>query len=83
MTEDTITRIQIEISPGKREEIEQLMATCGIATKGELINNALTLFKWAVRKISEGNIVAAINEEEEVYQELEIPILSRVRQKTR
>jgi hypothetical protein len=59
------------------------MTTCGIATKAELINNALTLFKWAVNKSGEGKIVAAINEKEEIYQELEMPTLSRVREKIR
>jgi hypothetical protein len=83
MTEGTTMRVQMEISSDKQEEIERLMARCEIATKKELINNALTLFKWAVDKIGEGKVVAAIIEGEEIYQELQMPPLSRVREKIR
>jgi hypothetical protein len=69
-------RIQIDVSPQKLAELEELMRLCGISTKKELINNALTLLQWAVRQVRNGRTIASIDEQEGRYRELEMPILS-------
>jgi hypothetical protein len=69
-------RIQIDVSPQKLAELEELMTLCGIKTKKELINNALTLLQWAVKQVRNGRSVASIDENEGRFRELEMPILS-------
>lgn len=69
-------RVQIDIAENRMRELEELMRVCDIATKKELFNNALTLFEWAVREVRKGNSIASVNEEEERYRHLEMPVLS-------
>jgi len=69
-------RIQLDVSPQKLAEIEELMRDCGITKKSEIINNALTLFKWAVGAIKNGRTIASVDEKNGKYRDLEMPILS-------
>lgn len=72
-----MARFQLDISEEGLEEIEALMEQTRTPTKREYVNNALTLLKWAVRQRARGNSIAAVNEAEGVYRELEMPILDR------
>lgn len=62
----------------KLQELESLMQECGIRTKKDLINNALTLFKWAVNKRKSGHEIVAVNPKSKRYVELDMPALSAV-----
>jgi hypothetical protein len=53
-----MNRIQIEMSDERVSELEALMEKCGIRTKKDLVNTALTLFKWAVQEKEKGWTVA-------------------------
>lgn len=72
---DTV-RMQFDVSPTRLSELEDLMRLCQISTKKELINNALTLFEWAVKESESGNIIASLNEREKRYRELQMPSLA-------
>ncbi len=72
------SRLQFEISKKRIGELEGLMKVTGIATKKELLNNALTLLEWAINERKEGNIIASLNEEGKAYKELVMPILSNI-----
>ena len=74
-----IVRLQIEIEKEKLEELKSLMRDCGIRTKKDLFNNALTLFKWAVNKRKSGHEIMAVNTEDDHYVEFDMPSLSAVR----
>ena len=65
---DTI-RIQLDVSPAKLVEIEELMRDCGLIKKTDLINNALVLLKWAVKAAKSGQIIASVDEKSEKYKE--------------
>jgi hypothetical protein len=73
-----VTRIQFEADAEKMAEIEALMAGCGIETRKELFNNALTLLKWAIEHTRQGHTIAAIDEKNQVYRELQMPILDHI-----
>ena len=73
-----MTRLQIELADERLKQYEQLMEKCGIRTKKDLINNALTLLEWAVRELEKGNIVVSLDEEENRYKELCLPALSNI-----
>jgi hypothetical protein len=69
-------RIQLDVSPTKLAEIEALMHDCGLTKKNELINNALTLLKWAVTAVKSGRTIASVDEKNRKYRDLEMPVLS-------
>ena len=69
-------RLQFDMPEYRLPEIEQLMKECDISNKKDLFNNALTLLKWAVRQVKEGNRIASVNDDRKTYRELEMPILS-------
>lgn len=71
-----MARIQLEIPEEKLRELEALMEKCGIKTKKELINNALTLLDWAVNEKRTGRIIASFDQEKDTVREIVMPILS-------
>jgi hypothetical protein len=50
-------RVQVDFSEERVAELEKLMRLCGLNTKKELLNNALTLFEWAVREVNMQHIM--------------------------
>jgi hypothetical protein len=69
-------RVQFMLSPQKLAEVEDLMRECGVKTKQELFNNALTLLQWAVAQVQSGRSIASVDEREKRYRELQMPILT-------
>jgi hypothetical protein len=72
------TRVQLELDEKRIEEFEALMKKTSIATKKDLINQALTLFEWAVREKRAGRIIASVDEVSQRYKELLMPALEHV-----
>jgi len=72
-------RFQFELPPQRAKEIDELMKDCGVETKKELFNNALSLLKWAIRETKKGNVIASVDEENGNYRELQMPIFETVR----
>ena len=58
---------------------EQLLINRGIKTKKDLINNALTLFEWAVKEIKEGRKIVSLDEKNKKYKEVFMPCLSNIK----
>lgn len=68
--------------PGERvEELKQLQSETGTENMKDLVNNAFTLLEWAVKETKDGNEIAAVNEEDETYRVLVLPLLQRVAKK--
>ena len=72
-------RLQIDMPDHRIKALEQLMEDCGLATKKDVVNNALTLFQWAVDEKKRGNAIASLDQQKEVYRELQMPALNAVR----
>jgi hypothetical protein len=68
-------RIQIDFDEKRVRELERIMETCGMSTKKELFNNALTLFEWAVDAVQHERTIASFSEKEQKFRELEMPVL--------
>jgi len=69
------SRYQIDITPEMTAEMSKLIEVTGLPTKKELINNALTLFRWAVQQCAQGYQIASITEDGQVHRELQMPSL--------
>jgi Arc/MetJ-type ribon-helix-helix transcriptional regulator len=75
----SLTRLQIELDEEKMKELEELMEEGKVRTKKDFINAALTLLKWSMRERRAGKIIASVDEEKDVYKEIEMPVLSEVK----
>jgi hypothetical protein len=71
-------RFQFELPGDRALEIERLMTECGIETKKDLFNNALTLLRWAVKETRKGHAIASVDEGSGKFRELQMPILAAV-----
>lgn len=74
-------RLQVEMDQEQMAELEELLKLGGLKTKKDLLNNALTLLKWAAREKAKGNAICSINEQEHMRKELEMPFLENVRRR--
>ena len=74
-------RIQFEMSEKKAEGLKSLMEECGVSTKKELFNNALSLLEWSAEEIKAGQIIASINEDKHRYKELVMPWMKHLKNK--
>ena len=74
-----MTRLQIDLDEAQMKELEQMMVEGKVRSKKDLFNAALTLLRWAMKERKAGRIIASIDENREVYKELEMPVLSEVR----
>lgn len=72
-------RIQYEISKEKNAELEKMMEKTDIKTKRDFINNAITLFNWAIKEREKGYIVGSLDEKEDKYREIIMPSLLNVK----
>ncbi|GGK30193.1 hypothetical protein [Salinarimonas ramus] len=57
------TRVQLDLSPEEVARLNWMMEVCGIATRKDLFNNALTLMEWAVDEIVDGRRIASLTDE--------------------
>lgn len=71
------TRVQFELTERGVLEFDELEKITDVATKKELFDNAFTLLKWAVYERQNGRIIASVDEKNEKYKEIELPVLSR------
>ena len=73
---EKIVRVQFELNEQGIKELEKLMEATSVATRKDLFNNALTLLEWAVKERQKGRVIASVDETEEKYKEIEMPVLS-------
>ncbi len=71
-------RMQFEIPDDRYRELETLIKEAGFKSKADFFDNAIALFKWTVKHAKKGNIIAAVDEREHKYIELQMPYLDRV-----
>jgi len=69
-------RIQFELSENKLLELEALMEETGVKTKKDILNNALSFLDWAIKGRKNGRIIASVDEENQKYKEIIMPILT-------
>ena len=74
-------RLNFEFPDERVEELKQLQSETGTESMKDLVNNAFTLLEWAVKETKDGNEIAAVNEEDETYRVLVLPLLHRVAKK--
>lgn len=79
MARDTY-KLQVELNQNQLDALNELQDAGGLRTKKELLDNALTLLKWAVRQKREGNLIVSMNAATGGIRELQLPYLEAVRE---
>lgn len=75
------TRLQVDMNREKLEGIDRLVEITGVATRKELLDNALTLLAWAVRETRKGRPIGSVNEEGKEFREVAMPCLAIANEK--
>ena len=75
---ERLVRFQVAVTKQQFHEFEQLMQSGGLKTNRDLLNNAITLLKWAAREKAKGAAIVSINESEGSCKELQLPFLENV-----
>ena len=73
--EDKKMKIQLDLDEKGAKTVERLKEQTGVKTHKDLFNNAITLLDWAINQRQKGRIVASLDEEQENYRELQMPVL--------
>ena len=68
-------RVQFDLSETLLKEIDELMADCEIATKKDLLNNAVTAFQWMVEQIKDGRVVVSADRDRNDFEVYWMPAL--------
>jgi len=68
-------KFQFEMPKDNSDRLDELAGEIGV-TKKEIINNALTLLEWAIVESKQGRILASVDEKEDKYKEVILPLLS-------
>jgi hypothetical protein len=77
--EPRVQRLQFDFREDEVKELDLLMVQCNLSNRKELFSNALTLLRWSCRETMKGNTVAAVDEEENQYFVLTMPIFDALR----
>lgn len=72
-----VVRFQFEIAPDLWNGMQKIQELGSIPTKRELLNNALTLFRWAALQVLRGNTIAAVKPDGNII-ELQMPSLENI-----
>lgn len=74
-------RLNFEFTDERVGDLKQLQSETGAESMKDLVNNAFTLLEWAVNETKNGNEIAAVNEADETYRVLVLPLLQQVAKK--
>ena len=69
------TRVQLDLSATEIERMNWMMKVCGIESRKDLFNNALTLLEWATEEVLGGRKIASFDDESRDRRVLSMPIL--------
>lgn len=67
-------KFQFEMPESNADRLDELAKQAGVAKK-DIINNALTILEWAIEEVQAGRSIASIDESNDRYRELVLPLL--------
>ncbi|RYZ74486.1 MAG: hypothetical protein EOP09_00355 [Proteobacteria bacterium] len=68
-------RLQVDMTKERLDGIDKLVTITGMASRKELLDNALTLMAWAIRETRCGNLIASMNRSDNSFREVTMPCL--------
>lgn len=76
-----MARLQLDLSDTHDELIISLMEMCDLRTKKDVVENALMLLGWAANEAKRGLMIAAVDEANRTYKEIQTPALLGARRR--
>lgn len=74
-------RLNFEFAEDRIGDLKDLQKITGTTNMKELADNAFTILEWAVKETKDGNDIAAVNDADQTYRILVMPLLQRVARK--
>lgn len=71
--------IELEISQEELSKLDEMVKENGVNSYHDLINNSLSLLYWANQQIKEGKVIAAVDEKEQKYIEVQMDVLNNLK----
>jgi hypothetical protein len=75
------TRLQVDMTRERLDAIDQLVSITGLATRKDLLDNALTLLAWVVRETRRGRAIGSADISGENFKEVAMPCLAIAHEK--
>lgn len=69
-------RVQLDLLERQVKELDGLMKETGVRTRKDFFNQALSLLLWAIKEKKEGRIIASVDEANNQYREVVMPVLN-------
>lgn len=73
------SRVQFDVIKPQLERIDSLMKECGITSRKEYFDNALTLFEWAIEESKKGHTIATVDIQAANYNPVLLPVLIQIK----
>lgn len=73
------SRVQFDVIKPQLERIDSLMKECGITSRKDYFDNALTLFEWAIEESKKGHIIATVDIQAANYNPVLLPVLIQIK----
>lgn len=70
------TRVQLDLSQKEVERMNWIMGVCGLESRKDLFNNAITLLEWATEEVTEGRKIASFDDKTKERRILSMPALN-------
>lgn len=70
-----MARLQLDLSETQDKLISELLVMCDLRTKKDVVENALMLLGWAAIETQRGLTIAAVDEVNKIYKEIQTPAL--------
>lgn len=72
-------RLQFDMTEDRLILFDKMVVDCGLRTRKDLFDYAMTLLKWAIEEAKAGNQVASFDRKTTSVELLKVPILDHVR----
>ena len=69
------------MSKKRLDDIDALKKIAGLGSRKEVLDNALSMFKWAIDQTEKGRAIVSLADDEKSYRELAMPCFDNVRGK--
>jgi hypothetical protein len=70
------TRVQLDLAASEVERMNWMMKVCGIESRKDLFNNAITLLEWATGEVINGRKLASFDDKTKERTILSMPALN-------
>ncbi|MEK7462151.1 MAG: hypothetical protein AAB618_01095 [Patescibacteria group bacterium] len=75
---NTVT-IQVALSEEGLEELDLLVSLSGLSSRTELLNSALTIYRWVANEVMDGGEIAAVYRNRGSFNVMEMSVFENLR----